>query len=197
MKTQDKARFGKALAACAQVFDQEPTKERTTLYFEALIDLDIEEVEKACFKAIQQLKWFPKPAEIRNLVLGDPETRAMLAWDTTLKAVRQHGYYDSVNFTDPLITAVIHDMAGSEGWPGFSEKINDNTRPFIAKEFQTRYRAHLLNPPKDIPPHLPGQFEIDNRVNGFPEFIPKAVEIGEKLKPMLAEKLAEVKGLCL
>ena len=185
MTNKDAERFGKLMMSLAEVFGGQVSKFKIKLYFEALKELSIDELEGACFKAIQELKWFPKPAEIRNLLLGDPETRAMLAWDTVLKALRTHGYYDSIRFADRLITACIKDMAGPEGWPGWSTSITRRNDDFIARDFQKRYRAYLLHPPRDAPEYLPGFHEINNRLAGYLEFIPKPVEIGEQAAKLM------------
>ena len=66
MTNDDAARFAKVMAALAEVYQVEPTKARTDLYFDALADLSIDLIEQAAHKALRTLKWFPQISELRD-----------------------------------------------------------------------------------------------------------------------------------
>lgn len=79
----------------------------------------------------------PKPADVVRLMAGTTQDSALAAWSKVDQAVRTVGTYASVAFDDPIIHAVVADMGG---WIAFGEK-DDDAWPFVAKEFETRYRA--------------------------------------------------------
>lgn len=80
----------------------------------------------------------PKPADIVRHVEGGTEDRALLAWSKVDRAMRSVGPYQTVAFDDPVIHAVLWDMGG---WIKIGEKTDDDW-PFVAKEFQNRYRGY-------------------------------------------------------
>lgn len=65
--TDDRIPFAKAFAALCVTHGEPATEERVALYFAALEELPIEAVTAACWAAIRTRKFFPKPAELREL----------------------------------------------------------------------------------------------------------------------------------
>src|SRR5437588_4617821 len=58
----------KQLLAMAEVFREPLTAELLAMYVESLADLSDEQIRLCVGRAIRGLKWFPKPAELRELV---------------------------------------------------------------------------------------------------------------------------------
>ena len=80
------------LGALANIFGAEPTGAVLDLYLQALNDLTDEQFIRAVTLAIQTLKFFPKPAELRELigVAGsslDQKSESHKAWDILLSFV--------------------------------------------------------------------------------------------------------------
>jgi len=79
----------------------------------------------------------PKPADIIRILQGSSQDSALRAWAKVDLAVRRVGTYCDVVFDDPLIHRVIQDMGG---WIALGTKA-ENEWPFVAKEFENRYRG--------------------------------------------------------
>ena len=78
MNETDKPRVQKAFAALAEMFDKPISITQQRLYLFALKDLRTEGIEEACRIALSECKFFPKPAELRELVKrpeDDPDYR--------------------------------------------------------------------------------------------------------------------------
>jgi len=79
----------------------------------------------------------PKVADVIKMLQGSTQDSALTAWAKVDKAVRSIGTQMSVAFDDPLIHKVIQDMGG---WLGLGQR-QEAEWPFVAKEFETRYRG--------------------------------------------------------
>lgn len=84
--------------------------------------------------------FMPMPADIVKMMQGSTQDSALVAWSKVDKGVRQVGTYASVVFDDALIHRVLHDMGG---WVALGAK-TDHEWPFIAKEFENRYRGYRI-----------------------------------------------------
>lgn len=67
MRIQDTQRFQAMMASLGDVFTRIISPQTTDLYWAALKDLAIEEIEAAAQSAIRHAKHFPKPGELREL----------------------------------------------------------------------------------------------------------------------------------
>jgi hypothetical protein len=78
--------------------------------------------------------------------------------------VRSVGTQTDVAFDDPLIHRVIHDMGG---WLSLGSKTEDEW-PFVAKEFENRYRGFKArNERVEYPKLLTGLYNAYNKTKGF------------------------------
>lgn len=130
-----------------------------------------------------QGKWMPKPADIIKMIEGGTQDSALVAWSIVDKHVREIGTYQSIVFDDPLIHRVISDMGG---WILLGSK-NDSEWPFVAREFENRYRGYRSRGEvPEYPSHLIGIAEMHNAKENFrvdPPFI-----AGNKEKALLVYK---------
>lgn len=109
-------------------------------------------------------QFLPKPADVVKMMGGTTLDSAISAWTKVDHAVQSVGTYATVVFDDPLIHAVLSDMGG---WPQLGQKTVDEW-PFVAKEFQTRYRSYKVrNEIPVYPPRLIGIFDMENSPRGF------------------------------
>lgn len=109
-------------------------------------------------------KWMPAPADIIFMLGGSTQDSALLAWAKVDKAVRQVGSHQSVVFDDPIVHRVLLDMGG---WAALGNKA-EKEWPFLAKEFETRYRAFKLrNVVPEYPPILIGISQAGNVIEGY------------------------------
>lgn len=83
-------------------------------------------------------QFLPKPADVVRMLQGGTQDCALVAWAKVDRAVRHVGAWQSVVFDDALIHRVLHDLGG---WMLLAMK-QDDEWPFVAKEFQNRYRGY-------------------------------------------------------
>lgn len=106
----------------------------------------------------------PKPADIIRMLQGSTQDSALRAWAKVDQAVRRIGTYSDVVFDDPIIHRVIQDMGG---WIGLGSK-NEDEWPFVAKEFENRYRGFKArSETPDYPAKLIGIANAHNEQKGF------------------------------
>ncbi|NYT68782.1 DUF6475 domain-containing protein [Pusillimonas noertemannii] len=104
-------------------------------------------------------QFMPKPADILKMMTGSTQDSALAAWSKVDKAVRQVGTWESVAFDDALIHRVLEDMGG---WTMLGMK-TDHDWPFVAKEFENRYRGYRIrNETPEYPPVLIGLAQAQN-----------------------------------
>lgn len=109
-------------------------------------------------------QYLPKPADIMRMLGGSTQDAALRAWAKVDRAVRQVGTYADVVFDDPLIHRVLHDMGG---WIGLGMKTEDEW-PFVAREFENRYRGYRMRSEKPEHPRvLIGLANAHNSKGGF------------------------------
>ena len=107
----------------------------------------------------------PKPADIIRILQGSTQDSALRAWAKVDQAVRSIGTYSDVVFDDALIHRVIHDMGG---WIALGTKKEDEW-PFVAKEFENRYRGFNARGERpSYPPVLIGLSSAHNHRKGYP-----------------------------
>ena len=137
------------------------------LYWQGLKDISFDVIKQALFKHIRNTDsgmFMPKIADIIKMTQGSSLDAAMQAWSKVDKAIRQKGPYVDVVFDDPLIHKVLHDMGG---WIQLGNKTEEEW-PFVAKEFESRYRGfRARSEVPDYPPVLTGIANAYNRSKGI------------------------------
>jgi hypothetical protein len=158
----DRQAFAVEMAIAAEVFGETLSKTRAEAYFQALVDLDIGTVQRAFRRAVRVCKFFPKPADLREQAEGSTGDRALLAWTRLLKAVERVGTYQSVDFGDPVLHAVIMQIGGwGELWR--LERMTAKELSFERAHFVRLYEALDDRPVDNAPKRLMGQAEGSNR----------------------------------
>ncbi len=131
------------------------------LWWNALKQYDLPAVREGLNRHMQNPdtgQYMPKPADVIKFIGGTTQDGALLAWAKVDRAVRMVGTYQSVAFDDPAINAVLQDMGG---WIALGTKSEDEW-PFVAKEFENRYRGYRLRGEFEFPKWLPGIAEAHN-----------------------------------
>lgn len=165
MEDRDKRRFAGLLAAAAEVVDKKLSDAKLKIYWAALKDLKIEEVERAINLHLNdpvEGRFMVKPADIRRHVQGLPEDRALRAWSELEAAIEKHGAYASVVFADPILSRVVSEMGG------WVRLCGEDLNSYLRHEFTKRYEALARSGGPDTAPvkHL-GLVERTNRANGY------------------------------
>lgn len=136
-------------------------------------------------------QFMPKPADVVKMLQGSSQDSALTAWAKVDQAVRKIGPYSDMVFDDALIHRVIHDMGG---WQALGNKAEDEW-PFVAKEFENRYRGFKSRGElPEYPPILTGISNAYNTNKGFKTKPPmlignvdkaNVVMLGGTTKPMI------------
>jgi hypothetical protein len=187
MQTSDLIPFMEMLDATAEQYGKTLSDGLKELYWKGLINYDLAAVQNAFGRHIANPDtgmFMPKIADIVKMLQGSSQDSAYAAWTKVDKAVRQIGTYSTVIFDDPLIHRVISDMGG---WIALGSK-KETDWPFLAKEFETRYRGmKQINIPMEYPSVLIGVEEMHNGQQGFRSAPPVLIGNPEKCK-LIAQK---------
>ena len=126
------------------------SKEMKSIYFLGLKDLTVEQLNSAYVEIIRTRNFqkMPKIAEIRENALGETKElmnlRMQMAREKILFAIRKYGIYQSVEFDDKGIHALI-DSAG--GWQKIcAMEQNEFEDLFRYKNFEKIYGAYWKLP---------------------------------------------------
>jgi hypothetical protein len=140
MHAKQRPEFVGIITALAVTFGREASEALLTGYWMALQDLPLDDLKRAAARAIHERTFMPVPAELRELA-GEltPEARAVIAWKAALDAERLHGYYGSVDFDDKAVNATIRNMGG---WEKFTERLENEDREWLRKEFLQIYAVY-------------------------------------------------------
>jgi len=169
---KDRKKFLEYMTLLGELHDKKITQILLEAYWKSIEDIPDELAYKIFDQAIATCKFFPKPADLRELAFGTADRdSAELAWAEVYNACRHIGSYDSVEFDDPVIHSVIKAMGG---WPKLC-MTNESEMKWKRKEFITLY--HTLRGKQDHPDYLPGIVERDNAALGYPNAIPEPIKI--------------------
>lgn len=138
-----------------------------TIWWGALRQYDLAAVRQAFDRHVRNPdsgQFAPKPADLIRMMGGTTQDSALVAWAKVDRALRVVGTYRSVAFDDALVHRVLTEMGG---WTALGVK-TEKEWPFIAKEFENRYRGYRMrNEHPDYPPVLVGLAEAQNAQAGF------------------------------
>lgn len=199
MRDSELPDFARTLLAVADYYGKELSENVVDLYWNGLREYDLQSVKKALWAHVRNPdtgQFMPKIADVAKVTQGRTDDQAAIAWSKVNQAVRRVGTYQCVVFDDPVIHRVIADMGG---WVLIGSK-DDKEWPFVAKEFENRYRGYRMrDETPEYPPVLIGMANAHNSQNGFRENPPilvgderKAdqVRLGGTTAPLLSMKTA-------
>jgi hypothetical protein len=178
MIEQDFDSFCELLGVVSEQYGKPISEGAKILYWQGLLDFEFAAVQQALYRHIRNPDngmFMPKIADIVRMLQGSTQDSALAAWAKVDQAVRKVGTQVSVAFDDQLIHKVLQDMGG---WLGLGQK-TENDWPFVAKEFENRYRGFKARGEKpEYPKMLIGLYDATNAPHGFKQQPP--VLIGNK-----------------
>lgn len=167
MNKSDSVAFQEMLAFVSAIYSRELSAGVIAIYWSALSSYDLAAVRQAFDRHVKNPdtgQFMPKPADLIRMMVGSTQDGAMIAWTKVDKAVRSVGTYEDVVFDDALIHRVLQDMGG---WVAFGTKTDDDW-PFVAKEFENRYRGYRTrNESPEYPALMIGLAGAHNRCGAF------------------------------
>lgn len=162
MTEGDYDQFAARLNALGDMYGKPQSEWALTLWWGALSMYDLAAISDALTRHVRNPdsgQFMPRPADVVKMIGGTTIDAALQAWSKVDRAVRCVGPHRDVVFDDPLIHRVLLDMGG---WTGLAMK-TEREWPFVAKEFENRYRGYARGPLPEYPPVLEG---ISNAQNG-------------------------------
>ena len=191
--------FAKTLLAVADYYGKELSTGVVDLYWQGLREYDLDAVRRALWAHARNPdtgQFMPKIADVAKVMQGRTSDQAATAWSKVDQAVRRVGTYQCVVFDDPVIHRVIADMGG---WTLIGAK-DDKEWPFVAKDFENRYRGYRMrDETPEYPPVLIGMANAHNSQQGFRQNPPilvgderkaNQVRLGGTTAPLLSMKSA-------
>ena len=175
---KNKKKFSEFMAGMGEVFDKEITRTVSQVYWGALAPFSDEQCDQAFNMALATCKFFPKPADLLEIIRGREQDKAVEAWMIVDRAMREHGTYASLNFGDPKILACIESLGGWE----YLGTLDEREWAYKRKEFESMYRARTS---VGAPDHIAGIHEKNNLLRGFEE-PGKVISIQRKTQKLLA-----------
>jgi hypothetical protein len=178
MTDDDFEQFSEGLTGVMDAFGKTVSPFTLHLWFDVLKPYGLEAVTHAFRRHVSSPDagmFPPKPADIIRMMGGTSGDGASRAWAKVDRAVRHVGTYRSVAFDDPLVHRVLSDMGG---WILMGMK-SDDEWPFVAREFEARYRGYAMRQERpDYPPVLNGIIDAENGPHGYAQ--EKPVLIGNR-----------------
>lgn len=172
-KQTDFARFKKILVFLAEIFPRDLKPTTYVMYFATLSDLTIEQVNIAANKWARSGKFFPKPAELRELAFDNSnQLTAGDAWNMVLKHVFKHGADNSALLPPAVMRAV-------RGVGGLNEiGMCENGLDIIRAHFFRCYRENQEQEERLELLGEPTREEAKQLLGKLTKQIPKLVEVG-------------------
>jgi hypothetical protein len=165
LKAEDIPKFTQCLLVLGEVFNEQVSELRMEAYRAALSGYELSAIESAINRAIGTLKFFPKPAELIELMEGSHDDRAGQAWRVFLEAVSDGGDA-SVKFLDPAAATAVDVTFG--GYLQAARTIREADEPMVAhyrKNFMQAYQT-ARKFPRQVETYRAGNFEFQNSGGG-------------------------------
>ena len=150
-----------------ETYNKQPTKSLASAYFMVLEDLTISEFQTAVKSVLATRKFtnLPMPADILEVVNGNPDDEALIALKELEDAMGIFGAYKSVIFKNKLIMACVEGMGG---WQRICQMPLDEWK-FQKQEFLKLYKAYMKSGKAPLVDYLVGIAEQKNRFEGYLE----------------------------
>lgn len=185
MKQADFDQFNQIISAVGELYSKPVGEFAISLWWNALSGYELKVVQEALSRHVRNPdngQFMPKPADVVRMMQGSTQDSALSAWAKVDRTMRQIGPYETVVFDDPLIHVVLQEMGG---WVALSTKVDDEW-PFVAKEFENRYRGFKARGEvPQYPQMIMGIAEAYNGQKGFEITQPMLVGDANKAKSVM------------
>jgi len=158
----NKKLFLQSLNSLESAFGEKLSEDRAKIYWDILKNYPDVEIKKAIIRSIRGLKFFPKIAEIIEIIEGNIEDEAEIAWLILKGKIESHDGYVSVSFPENLVIGSVVEALG--GWIGICDT-TINEEKWVKKEFIKLYP--IMKRKDNHPEKLTGIFELENYQKGY------------------------------
>ena len=140
---KDKKLFQEYMTAVSELFDREISKTSIQIYWQTLSQYTDEQCKVAFDMAIRTLKFFPKPAELIELIPGEVvsvEDKALVMAHEIAAHLKAYG---SGKFPDLHGDKIAHHLM-TRRWPyrEWGSQVLDSEMHWWVKEFSEAYRSY-------------------------------------------------------
>lgn len=152
--TEQLVAFAKAMGVLGEAFNEPVSSVRVEAYWSALNDLDGQAVLAAMEQCLRTSKFFPRPADIRELAQGGSKAdRADLAWGELIHAVKRLGWARHPIFEDPSVMPTIQAVWGS--WVSLCETLPAEGPELVGwmKQFKSAYQSVSARDEREVAFH--------------------------------------------
>ena len=151
------------MALLAETFDKDFTVQRVEIYARALAEYPIEVIAAAVDDAIRRLKFFPKPAELIELIEGSPDDQAEHGWGQIWLALTRSGTYQSLLCEDDVLAETVRRLYGSwaDAWNILRPEADPPGHQIHHRNFVSTYRD-IARQRQPFDPYLIGRTEATN-----------------------------------
>lgn len=168
------------LVPLGELYDKEITQTLAGIYHVAFRGYEEAAIRDAMSRHVLRSKWFPKISELRELIEGSTEGRCAEAWHCLVRTMERVGAYQSVQFEDPAIHAVVRTWGG---WSSVCQITEEELR-YRQGDFRRLYQR-AVEQGLDGDGHLPGIVEAENRAKGYLDEVPAPVRVGMRAGELL------------
>jgi len=166
------------LSTLAEIHNKKLSEMITTVYLNIFEKYEYKQLESAFDSLLKTAKFFPKPVEIIEAIVGGKEDRSLTAWSKVISAVKKYGSYTSIDFSDPLIVRAITLIGGWSLICG----TNSSEMVWTQKEFERIYKNLIASRFSGKDTVVIGHIEASNRLNNYLDSIPATIKIGHEAK---------------
>jgi hypothetical protein len=135
--------FALAMVHLADAYGAALSENRIRQYYQALGDLPAETLARAFGLARNECRFFPSIAELRSMVAGSTEDRALVAFSSLQLAATRIGAWSSLEMEDAAAAEALVLVFGS--WPTYCE-LESPAVGMRRAEFVAAYRAASRRP---------------------------------------------------
>jgi len=147
------------MTGLGELFDKTITPVLMDIYWEALKSFDDDRGASGFHRAMTTLRFFPKPAELIELIAGNGSDIAEVEAGKVLNAIKRVGGYNSVKFDNQTTQAVI--VYGFGGWSKMCSELTSDKEGWFLKDFARIYQAYAREG-MSYQGVLSGRSEIEN-----------------------------------
>lgn len=162
MTPHDRDAFGDLLLGLGETYGEPVSEARMEIYFRALADLPLDAIRAAANVHVRTSKFFPRPAELREALVGSAEDQAELAWAHVLGEVRRVGAYGVPTWPDAATARAAAELFG--GWAALCAQLPAGGPELIgvAKHFRALHAAYTRRDQRALLP--PSREEATQRL---------------------------------
>lgn len=168
MDQDDRKAFASTMTGLAEVYGRDLSTTALNGYWSALKGYTLQQFQTAAAQSIAMNRFMPLPVDLIQLIEGNPEDLAELAWMTALRCAETVGSYKSVAFEDQRI------MTALEACGGYHQlcRTESTQLHWFARDFRKAYTATLSGGPRASRSYIPGLTEMGNKRNGINKIEP-------------------------